>query len=79
MRERKKRNTNSLCEWDMVSIPEEISWIYVDVVIRTMQRTLRNSGADNYCMDSLTLSIKHLSPIWAVCLSGVSVCLLERK
>lgn len=28
----KKTNTDSLCEWDMVSIPEEISWIYVDMV-----------------------------------------------
>lgn len=62
----------------MVSIPEEISRIYVDVVIQTMQRILRNGGADNYSMDSLTLSMKHLSPICAVpvcmCAGVLSKC-----
>lgn len=62
----------------MVSIPEEISRIYVDVVSQTMQRILRNGGADNYSMDSLTLSMKHLSPICAVpvcmCAGVLSKC-----
>lgn len=38
-----------------------------------MQGVMRKGRADNYSMDSLTLSIKHLSAIWLVCLS-VCVC-----
>lgn len=53
----------------MLFIPEEISWIYVDVIIRTMWR---KTETDNYQL----LTIKHLSSIWAhsLCVC-VSACL----
>ena len=82
---RKRRENTGLWERDMVSILEEISWIYVDVVIWTMQRILRN-GADNYSVDSVTLSMKHLSPIWVMCAcvrghvcSCVCICVTNPK
>lgn len=38
---------------------------------KTMQGILKDGGGDNYCMDSVTFSIKHLSSIW---LMYVFVC-----